>query len=83
MSEMLSGSRAFICKAGSKVFAPSSNDARYRELTQTGGESFASTKVIRNDTTDVCPFPSSSVACVWWVKKCNQFYTNDIREQYT
>lgn len=59
---MVSGSRALICKGGSKVFAPSSNDARYKELTQTGGESLASTKVIRSDTTDVCPFPSSSVA---------------------
>lgn len=38
---------------GSKAMAPSSSDARYNGLSHTGGESFASIRVIRNDITDV------------------------------
>lgn len=53
MSELVSGSLAFINSGGSNAVAPSSSDARYNGLSQTGGESFASIMVIRSDTTVV------------------------------
>lgn len=63
MSEILSASRTFIKSGGSKKTAPSSMEARYNELSHTGGESFESVNIMRTDTIDVCPKPLSSVAC--------------------
>lgn len=54
-----------MMSGGSNVAAPSSNDARYNELSHTGGESLASSSDMRNDITDVCPIPLSSEACGW------------------
>lgn len=53
MSVVVSASRTLMMSGGSNVIAPSSNDARYNELSHTGGESFESVSIIRNDTTDV------------------------------
>lgn len=53
ISDMLSASRTLIKSGGSKKPAPSSNDARYTELSHTGGESFESVNIMRSDTTDV------------------------------
>lgn len=53
MSDVLSASRTLMKSGGSKIMAPSSSDARYNELSHTGGESFESVSIIRNDTTDV------------------------------
>lgn len=63
----MSKSLAFMINGGSKFVAPSSNDARYKGLSQTGGESLASINVILRDTTDACPLPSSSVAYMYTI----------------
>lgn len=62
MSVVVSASLTLMMSGGSNAMAPSSNDARYSELSHIGGESFESVSIIRSDTTDVWPNPLSSVA---------------------
>lgn len=77
MYEMVSGSLAFKINGGSKDFAPSSKDARYSGLSHTGGESFASVRVIRNDITDDWPLPLSSVAYCCYIRE--KYYSVNLK----